>query len=80
MDGGENNRLRLTQLPLLIPRTMPSTSTPLILLGTLFTAAGYGATFLISVWFRAHGGSDIDAGNTLGMALVGTLIGVPLVG
>lgn len=51
-----------------------------ILLGTLFTAAGYGATFLISFWFRAHGGSDIDAGSALGMALVGTLMGVPLVG
>jgi len=59
---------------------MRATSTPYILLGTLFTAGGYGATFLISVWFRAQGGSDIDAGNTLGMALIGTLIGVPLVG
>lgn len=59
---------------------MRHTSTPFILLGTLFTAAGYGATFLISAWFRAQGGSDIDAGNTLSMALVGTLMGVPLVG
>ena len=59
---------------------MRPTSTLSILLGTLFTAAGYGATFLISLWFRAHGGTDIDAGSTLGMALVGTLIGVPSVG
>ncbi|WP_448130222.1 MFS transporter [Stenotrophomonas rhizophila] len=59
---------------------MHPSSTPFILLGTLFTAAGYGATFLISMWFRAHGGTDIDAGNTLGMALIGTLIGVPAVG
>ncbi|RLK55991.1 MFS transporter [Stenotrophomonas rhizophila] len=55
-------------------------STPFIMLGTLLTAAGYGATFLISLWFRAHGGTDIDAGSTLGMALIGTLIGVPAVG
>jgi MFS family permease len=59
---------------------MRHTSTPFILLGTLFTAGGYGATFLISAWFRAQGGSDIDAGNTLSMALIGTLLGVPLVG
>jgi MFS family permease len=51
-----------------------------LLLGTSFTAAGYGATFLISAWFRSQGGSDIDTGTTLGTALVGTLIGVPLVG
>lgn len=59
---------------------MKNTSSPYILVGTLFTAGGYGATFLISEWFRAHGGSDIDAGNTLSMALAGTLAGVPLVG
>jgi len=59
---------------------MRHTSRLFILLGTLFTASGYGATFLISAWFRTQGGSDIDAGNTLSMALVGTLLGVPLVG
>lgn len=46
----------------------------------MLTAAGYGATFLISAYFRARGGSDIDTGATLGVALTGTLIGVPLVG
>jgi len=50
------------------------------MLGTTFTAGGYGATFLVSDWYRAQGGSDIDAGTTLGAALIGTLIGVPLVG
>ncbi|MEG3131822.1 MFS transporter [Pantoea cypripedii] len=59
---------------------MRSTSLLFILLGTLFTAGGYGGTFLISAWFRAQGGSDIDTGNALSMALVGTLMGVPLVG
>ena len=59
---------------------MRHTSMPFILLGTLFTAGGYGATFLISAWFRAQGGSDVDAGTTLSLALIGTLIGVPLVG
>lgn len=51
-----------------------------LLLGTLLTAGGYGSTFLISAWFRLHGGDDIDTGHALSMALVGTLIGVPLVG
>ncbi|HEY4143949.1 MFS transporter [Pinirhizobacter sp.] len=50
------------------------------MLGTTFTAGGYGATFLVSDWYRAQGGSDIDAGATLGVALVGTLVGVPVVG
>ncbi|QGR09387.1 MFS transporter [Pantoea phytobeneficialis] len=51
-----------------------------LLLGTLLTAGGYGSTFLISAWFRLHGGSDIETGHALSMALVGTLIGVPIVG
>lgn len=55
-------------------------SPSLILFGTLFSAAGYGATFLIASWFRAQGGSELDAGTTLSMALLGTLLGVPLVG
>ncbi len=55
-------------------------SAPFLMLGTAFTAGGYGATFLISDWYRAQGGSDIDTGTTLGAALVGTLVGVPLVG
>ena len=53
---------------------------PFILLGTLCSAAGYGATFLIASWFRARGGSEIDAGQTLSMALLGIFMGVPLVG
>lgn len=59
---------------------MRSTSLPFILLGTMFTAGGYGGTLLISAWFRAQGGSDIDTGKALSLALVGTLLGVPLVG
>lgn len=59
---------------------MRSASTLFLLLGTLFTAGGYGATFLISAWFKSQGGSDIDAGTTLGAALIGTLVGVPFVG
>jgi MFS family permease len=60
--------------------SMRPASSPLLLFGTLFTAAGYGATFLISAWFRSRGGTDMDTGATLGAALVGTLIGVPMVG
>jgi MFS family permease len=52
----------------------------LLFAGTLLTAAGYGATFLLTEHFRALGGSEIDTSTTLGGAMVGTLIGVPLVG
>lgn len=52
----------------------------LLFVGTLLTAAGYGATFLLTEHFRALGGSEIDTSTTLGGAMLGTLIGVPLVG
>lgn len=52
----------------------------LLFVGSLFTAAGYGATFLLTEHFRGLGGSEIDTSTTLGGAMVGTLIGVPLVG
>jgi MFS family permease len=51
-----------------------------LFVGSLFTAGGYGATFLLTEHFRAMGGSEIDTSTTLGGAMVGTLIGVPLVG
>lgn len=51
-----------------------------LFVGTLLTAAGYGATFLLTEHFRALGGSEIDTSTTLGGAMVGTLVGVPLVG
>lgn len=51
-----------------------------LFVGTLLTAAGYGATFLLTEHFRALGGSEIDTSTTLGGAMAGTLIGVPLVG
>jgi len=51
-----------------------------LFIGTLFTAAGYGATFLLTEHFRALGGSEIDTSTTLAGAMVGTLVGVPLVG
>ncbi|WP_119391594.1 MFS transporter [Taklimakanibacter lacteus] len=51
-----------------------------LFIGTLLTAAGYGATFLLTEHFRALGGSEIDTSTTSGGAMIGTLIGVPLVG
>lgn len=48
--------------------------------GTLLTAAGYGATFLLTEHFRSLGGSELTTGVTLGGAMVGTFLGVPLVG
>lgn len=59
---------------------MKSSSAIYLLFGTFFMAAGYGATFLISFYLHSLGLSDSDVGFTLGFALVGTLIGVPLVG
>lgn len=52
----------------------------LLFVGALLTAAGYGATFLLTEHFRALGGSEIEVGQVLGGAVVGTLIGVPVVG
>lgn len=52
----------------------------LLFVGTHLTAAGYGATFLLTEHFRALGGSEIDTSTTLAGAMAGTLIGVPLVG
>ncbi|BFG79216.1 MFS transporter [Paraburkholderia terrae] len=52
----------------------------LVLAGTLLTAAGYGGTFLLSMRFRYIGGNDVDTGLTLVGAMVGTFVGVPLVG
>ena len=52
----------------------------LLFIATLLTAVGYGATFLLTMHFQALGGSEIDTGTTLSGAMVGTLVGVPLVG
>lgn len=59
---------------------MRQSSAPFLFAGTMLAAAGYGATFLLSAYYRAHGGSDVDAGLTLGAAMAGTFTGVPLVG
>ncbi len=59
---------------------MPKSSAQFLFLGTMLAAAGYGATFLLSAYFRANGGSDLDTGTTLGAAMIGTFVGVPLVG
>ena len=59
---------------------MRSSHAYLLFLGTLLTALGYGATFLLTEHFRSLGGSEINTGTTLAGAMVGTLIGVPLVG
>lgn len=52
----------------------------LLFVATLLTSMGYGATFLLTEHFRALGGSEIETGTTLGGAMLGTLVGVPLVG
>ncbi|MGU7785292.1 MFS transporter [Burkholderia sp. PU8-34] len=51
-----------------------------LLVGTLLTAGGYGATFLLSMRFGAIGGNDVDTGVALAGAMAGTAIGVSLVG
>ncbi|GGE03164.1 MFS transporter [Aureimonas endophytica] len=59
---------------------MRSTSAVPLFGGTILAAAGYGATFLFSAYFHAIGGSDIDTGLAFGAAMLGTFVGVPLVG
>ena len=59
---------------------MRSSHAYLLFIATLLTSVGYGATFLLTMHFRALGGSEIDTGTTLSGAMVGTLVGVPLVG
>jgi len=59
---------------------MRQSSALFLFAGTILAAAGYGATFLLSAYYRAHGGSDVDTGLTLGAAMIGTFAGVPLVG
>ncbi|PXX22541.1 MFS transporter [Burkholderia sp. MS455] len=61
------------------PRTMSPRVASFGLLGALLTACGYGATFLLSMHFRSAGGNDVDTGAALAEAMVGTLIGLPLV-
>ncbi|TCQ15716.1 MFS transporter [Rhizobium sp. PP-CC-3G-465] len=60
--------------------SMRAASAPFLFAGTIFAAAGYGATFLFSAYIRARGGDDIDTGLALGAAMIGTFAGVPLVG
>ncbi|RQR29725.1 MFS transporter [Burkholderia sp. Bp9143] len=52
----------------------------LFLVGTLLTAGGYGATFLLSMHFHAIGGSDLNTGAALAAATVGTFAGLSAVG
>jgi MFS family permease len=65
-----------------VNRTFPMRpfSALFVLIGTLLTACGYGATFLFSMHFRTLGGNDLDTGEALAGAMIGTFIGVPLVG
>ncbi|MCV9935259.1 MFS transporter [Boseaceae bacterium BT-24-1] len=52
----------------------------LLFVGALLTATGYGATFLLTEHFRSLGGSEIETGKALAGAMVGTFVGVPLIG
>ncbi|WP_341962802.1 MFS transporter [Pseudomonas sp. RC10] len=60
--------------------TMRITAIASLFAGTLFAASGYGATFLLSAFFKSIGGNDLHTGIVLGAAMAGTFIGVPLVG
>lgn len=60
--------------------SMRSSSATLLFTGTMLAGAGYGATFLLSPYIRARGGTDVDTGLALGAAMIGTFAGVPLVG
>lgn len=60
--------------------SMRSSSATFLFAGTMLAAAGYGATFLLSAYIRARGGTDVDTGLALGAAMIGTFAGVPVVG
>jgi MFS family permease len=59
---------------------MRGTGVGLLFSGVLLTAMGYGGTFLLTEHFRTLGGSEIETGRALSGAMVGTFLGVPLVG
>jgi MFS family permease len=63
-----------------VNRLMRTLHTWLLFSGTLLTALGYGATFLLTEHFRTLAGSEVSTGLTLAGAMVGTFLGVPLVG
>lgn len=42
---------------------MRKTSSLFLLFGTLFSAGGYGATFLISAWFHSQGATTLMLGQ-----------------
>jgi MFS family permease len=48
--------------------------------GALLAAAGYGATFVLTRHFIALGGSEIDTGYVLAVAVVGTFVSLPMTG
>lgn len=66
-----------------MPTTFTSTLRPagalLLLIGTLLTGAGYGATFLLSMRFRTIGGNEFDTGIALAGGVLGTFVGVSMV-
>ena len=63
-----------------LPMTRTSVMRPFnalfVRVGTLLTACGYGASFLFSMHFRTLGGNDLDTGEALAGAMVGTFVGV----
>ncbi|MDT0683439.1 hypothetical protein RM543_12140 [Roseicyclus sp. F158] len=54
--------------------------TSALFLGTFLAATGYGATFLLTRHLAAMGGSPADVGAILFAAMLGTFVGVPIVG
>ncbi|WP_406736634.1 hypothetical protein [Thioclava sp. GXIMD4215] len=48
--------------------------------GALLAAAGYGATFILTRHFIAFGGSEIDTGTVLAVAVAGTFLSLPITG
>jgi len=50
-----------------------------LFIGTTLTAAGYGATFLLTAYFQERGGNEFSTAAVLSAALAGTFAGVPIV-
>jgi MFS family permease len=51
-----------------------------LFVGAILAATGYGATFVLNRHFKSYGGTEIDTGTILVVAMIGTMISVPVVG
>ena len=61
-------------------KTIQKANAFLLFIGGMLISTGYGATFVLDRHFKSFGGNEIDAGSILIAAMIGTFVGVPVVG